>query len=475
MLMKSNFYLFTKWHGISGIFFWGLAAIFFGGILPANMQAQCDGGAVINISGANTGTWTAPSSGGPFTISITAIGGGGGNSEGPNQGGGGAEMIGEFVVQNSQVIFAISGGAGVSSTLFAGGGGGGSGVVNCGISGNCAAGTLLILAAGGNGGEFDGDGLGGAVTTGNGASGGGGGGNGGGGGGGLNAGGVSGTGSNFGTGGGQVLFTGLTAGGNGAGAVGGPDGGNGMGGGGGGGASNNTGSGGGAGHTGAAGGNGAAAQSFNSGTNKQNTPGVAGAGPSDGSVTVICLGALPVTLTDFKALIHTEGVRLYWSTATEKDNLGYDIERSGDNRNWTTLGFVPGNGTSTSPNTYDFMDRNPLAGVNYYRLKQMDTDGKYEYSPMVIADVSANALSFEVYPNPSATGALTFRTVSQINGEALLEIYDWVGYKVYKEQIQLFQGTMAYPVSITTYPKGAYTARLEMPDGTVHFRKIVLQ
>ncbi|MBK8194640.1 MAG: T9SS type A sorting domain-containing protein [Lewinellaceae bacterium] len=384
-------------------------------------------------------------------------------------------MIGEFVVQNSQVIFAISGGAGVSSGVFAGGGGGASGVVNCGISGNCAAGTLLIMAAGGNGGEEQGDGLGGAVTTGLGASGTGGGGNGGGGGGGLNGAGLPGTGSDFGTGGGQAIFVGVTAGGNGAGAVGGPAGGNGMGGGGGGGSSNNTGSGGGAGHTGAAGGNGAAAQSYNIGTNKQNTPGAAGAGPSDGSVTVICLGALPVKLTDFKALIHSEGVRLFWSTATEKDNLGYDIERSGDNRNWTTLGFVPGNGTSASPNTYDFMDRDPLAGVNYYRLKQMDTDGKYEYSPMVIADVRANALSFEVYPNPSTTGALTFRTVSQIDGEALLEMFDWVGYKVYKEQIQLFQGTMAYPVSMATYPKGTYTARLEMPDGTVHFRKIVLQ
>ena len=52
MLMKSNFYLFTEWPGISRTFVWGLATILAGGILPAKMQAQCDGGAVINISGA---------------------------------------------------------------------------------------------------------------------------------------------------------------------------------------------------------------------------------------------------------------------------------------------------------------------------------------------------------------------------------------------------------------------------------------
>ncbi|MBK8194639.1 MAG: hypothetical protein IPK76_16015 [Lewinellaceae bacterium] len=83
--MKSNFYLFTEWPGISRTFVWGLATILAGGILPAKMQAQCDGGAVINISGAGTGTWTAPSSGGPFTISITALGAGGGDSENNNQ------------------------------------------------------------------------------------------------------------------------------------------------------------------------------------------------------------------------------------------------------------------------------------------------------------------------------------------------------------------------------------------------------
>ena len=445
----------------------------------AGLRAQCTGEIVINISGASTASWTAPESGGPFLVEVFATGGGGGNGEaatGQNQGGGGATAIGTFTVQNGETIFAICGGAGLSSTSFAGGGGGGTGVVNCGNPSNCATGTILIIAAGGNGAEFQGDGLGASsASDGNGNSGAGGGGNGGGGGGALNAGGGDGTGADFGTGGGQVFKSGLSAGGDGAGAIGDPDGGAGMGGGGGGGGSNNSGSGGGGGHTGAPAGNTLPAKSFNSGDDQANADGFDGTGPSEGSLTVLCLGVLPVQLINFKALVQQNRIKLLWNTASEKDNFGYDVERSADNRNWTVLGFVPGNGTTSDLHEYSFIDESPLAGVNYYRLKQTDFDGKFEYSPLVVADVRAAGLQFDIFPVPSSTGELSVRTVSRISGNALLEVYDWMGLKVYKESLQMLEGTMIYPVSMATFPKGAYTARLEMPDGAVYFRKILLQ
>lgn len=249
-----------------------------------------------------------------------------------------------------------------------------------------------------------------------------------------------------------------------------------MAGGGGGGVSGSSGSGGGGGHTGAPGGNSSSATSFNSGSSQVNTAGAAGVGSVTGSVTILCLASLPVELINFKALIRdNQTVDLLWSTASEKNNLGYDVERSADNQNWKTLGFVPGNGTTTEHHEYVFTDEKPFSGVNYYRLKQQDYDGKSEYSPIVVADVRMNGLDFDIFPNPSTGGALNVRTVSKVEGEALLEIYDWVGYKVYKETVQLLKGTMVYPVSMATFPKGSYTARLELPDGNVLFRKIVLQ
>lgn len=464
----------------------------------APMQAQCNNNTVITLTGPGTAEWTAPSTGGPFEVTISATGAAGGayiQANPDRTGGTGATMSGTFVVQNGEKLFAIAGGGGFHSQLEGGGGGGGSGVVNCGTS-NCAGGTILIIAAGGNGGQLNGPnggfGLGGSAAINGDEQGGDNGGDsdGGGGGGGLQ---TPGQGApSGGGGGGKVSKTGLAAGGQGSfnPLSGDNDGGAGMGGGGGGGdgATTDNAAGGGGGHTGGDGGNLSAASSFNSGNDQANQDGTAGGGsPGDpdtppstpsnpGTVTVVCLQALPVKLIDFKAVIQKNGdVALLWSTATEKDNQGYDVERSGDNRHWITLGFVPGNGTTAEHRDYTFTDQAPLAGVNYYRLKQTDFDGKYEYSPLVVADVRAQQLQFDVFPNPSADGNLSVRTVSRQEGDALLELFDWAGYKVFKENIRLYEGTTVWPVSLATFPKGTYTARIEMPDGTAQFKKVVLQ
>ncbi len=455
----------------------------------AYIHAQCNNTTVVNITGPATTTWTAPNSGGPFSVTITARGGDGGNITNifHNSGGQGATMSGTFVVQNGETLRAIAGDFGKNATLEGAGAGGGSGTVNCGTggAGNCNNGTILIIAAGGNGGdEFIG--LGGSSATDGDGDGGLTGGNPahpndwGGGGGGINGSGQS-SGSG-GTGGGQVILTGLAAGGPGSGNQVPNNGGAGMGGGGGGG---DYGGGGGGGHTGANGGNDntARSKSFNSGEDQNNADGADGfnftgsSAPAAvaGNVTIVCLGSLPVELINFKAVIRDEAVHIVWSTASEKDNFGYDLERSPDGSNWKSLGFVPGYGTTTRRNDYSFVDEYPLPGVNYYRLKQADTDGAFEYSPMVVADVRSNGRqSFDIYPNPSSDGLLCIRTISRQDGEALLEMYDRAGYKVYKESFQILQGTMSYPVSLATFPAGAYTARLEMPDGQVQFKKILL-
>lgn len=397
-------------------------------------------------------------------------------------------MSGTFLVQNGHTIRAIAGDFGKNATLEGAGGGGASGAVDCGSNGpsGCANGTIMIVAAGGGGGdEFPG--LGGSSNVGSGEGGAKGGNpdhpsDWGGGGGGENS---DGDGfpppsTNGGEGGKKISLTGLAAGGAGSGNQVPNNGGSGMGGGGGGG---DYGAGGGGGHTGGDGGNGAPAGSFNSGDEQANADGTdgyvfpAGSPPAgiSGTVTVICLAALPVELVNFVALLPKNGgVQLLWETASEKNNRGFDVERSADGRSWTSLDFVSGHGTTALPHKYSFFDEHPLEGVNYYRLKQWDTDGRFEFTPIVIADVRANSQHFDVFPNPSADGNITFRLVSRQEGNGLLEIYDWAGYKVYKEALQLPEGTLAWPVDLATFPRGTYTSRLELADGTVLFQKIVL-
>ena len=118
------------------------------------LRGQCPADITVTAASAlgATGTWTAPASGGPWLVEITATGGGGGGNAGTvsNTGGSGAVITARYVIQNGQTLFAIAGGPGVAGTGDnGGGGGGGSGVVNCGNPSNCATGTILLLAAGG--------------------------------------------------------------------------------------------------------------------------------------------------------------------------------------------------------------------------------------------------------------------------------------------------------------------------------------
>ncbi|GAB6283406.1 MAG: hypothetical protein STSR0008_21720 [Ignavibacterium sp.] len=98
---------------------------------------------------------------------------------------------------------------------------------------------------------------------------------------------------------------------------------------------------------------------------------------------------LPVELTSFTSNILSSGVELKWQTATEVNNYGFDVERSTDKQNWTNLGFVAGNGNSNSPKDYSYVDediKNQVNGKYYYHLKQIDTDGSYEYSETIEVD-----------------------------------------------------------------------------------------
>lgn len=116
---------------------------------------------------------------------------------------------------------------------------------------------------------------------------------------------------------------------------------------------------------------------------------------------------LPVELSLFSAQFDGEVINLKWRTETEVNNYGFDIERSvnpiANQKEWTTIGFVEGHGNSNSPKNYSFVDSD-LSGADiiYYRLKQINNDGTYEYSHEVeISFISPDKYSLgQNYPNP---------------------------------------------------------------------------
>ncbi|MGE5365165.1 MAG: T9SS type A sorting domain-containing protein [Bacteroidota bacterium] len=125
---------------------------------------------------------------------------------------------------------------------------------------------------------------------------------------------------------------------------------------------------------------------------------VAGRGIKAGSLVT-----LPVELSSFTGELKGSSVSLKWNTATEVNNHGFEIERQiAENSGWEKIGFVEGHGNSNSPLNYSFVDAGAPKGKLSYRLKQIDTDGKYEYSKTVeIANTVVEKFELaQNYPNP---------------------------------------------------------------------------
>jgi len=129
----------------------------------------------------------------------------------------------------------------------------------------------------------------------------------------------------------------------------------------------------------------------------------AGAKSSPVAYRIVTDAPLPVILFNFQAVKQNEGVLVKWSTAAERNSRGFEIERSSDNRNWKSIAFVKSkaiNGNSTELLEYGYSDFQPLNDISYYRLKQTDNDGKYEYSIVRQVSFAANG-NITFYPNPA--------------------------------------------------------------------------
>ncbi|MDR3666375.1 MAG: metallophosphoesterase [Ignavibacteriaceae bacterium] len=143
------------------------------------------------------------------------------------------------------------------------------------------------------------------------------------------------------------------------------------------------------------------------------------------SYTILPNDPMPVELTTFTALVNKSIIILNWRTATEVKNYGFDIERKSNNSDWGKVGFVQGNGNSNVPKNYSFIDKEVATGKYFYRLKQIDIDGKYEYSKFVEANMGS-AQSFELnqnYPNPfNPSTIISYRLKEK--GFVNLKVYD---------------------------------------------------
>lgn len=150
--------------------------------------------------------------------------------------------------------------------------------------------------------------------------------------------------------------------------------------------------------------------------------------------------ALPVELLSFKATAQAQTVQLLWETALEINNDYFEVQRSVDGINFKKIGEVAGNGTTSELVKYELVDKLPIAGVAYYRLKQVDYNGMYEHSDAVSVEwINDGALAafveLELYPNPAPQGQAKLRVSGlQPQSAVTVKLIDMFG-KTYLQQV----------------------------------------
>lgn len=141
-------------------------------------------------------------------------------------------------------------------------------------------------------------------------------------------------------------------------------------------------------------------------------------------------GVLPVELLDFYATAKNSQVELRWETAMEINNSGFEIHHSLDGLHWEALGFVESQGTSTASTAYLFWHEKPAKGWNYYRLKQIDWNGEFEYSSIVSVNMpTEGAAGISLFPNP----ARDYITIELPKEDGQLKLFNALGQLIYQQ------------------------------------------
>lgn len=162
-------------------------------------------------------------------------------------------------------------------------------------------------------------------------------------------------------------------------------------------------------------------------------------------------GLLPIELLDFKANIHTDkSVLLNWQTASELRNEKFIIERSGNGVDFYAIGEVKGNGTTQEKQDYEFLDAKPKPGILYYRLRQVDYDGKYEIHKTISTEISVD--DFIIFPNPAREYiSLSFKNIELIPEK--IELMNYTGSLI---ESNMIKENGIYSFDIKHLPKGIY-------------------
>ncbi len=165
---------------------------------------------------------------------------------------------------------------------------------------------------------------------------------------------------------------------------------------------------------------------------------------------------LPIDLLSFDAVLKDNKVQLKWTTASEKNNDYFTVERSNDANSWESLAQIKGQGNSSTLHSYEYIDANPVKGTSYYRLKQTDFDGKFTYSETRV--VTNDRTGLRAYPNP-VSDILNIESNEDI---LELSIYDLPGKQ---QSIRYKKQNRTYQINMGELSRGVYYLKIRTTSG----------
>jgi hypothetical protein len=175
---------------------------------------------------------------------------------------------------------------------------------------------------------------------------------------------------------------------------------------------------------------------------------------------------LPVKLVQFTATRQGTAVRVAWSTASEQSSAYFVVQRSADGHTFADVQRVQAQGNTVIRHDYTALDATPLAGTSYYRLKQVDTDGTYAYSPVVAVRFEGEVAtpSLVAYPNPASSQGFQLLTTNLGTAGGTVRVFDNVG------RLVLTHTTAVNAVETSIQPthplaSGMYFVTWQTPDG----------
>jgi predicted esterase len=183
-------------------------------------------------------------------------------------------------------------------------------------------------------------------------------------------------------------------------------------------------------------------------------------------------GVLPVTLTYFKGKNLDQKNILSWATSDEIDNDRFEIQRSDDGINFSEVGRVAGKGNGNGITEYSFEDANAVKGVNYYRLKQVDKNGKFTLSAVITVTISNKGYTIEQYPNP-VQDVLTLRLEGNTYGNIQVSIADIQGRIVSRKTIRKEALVLKSELYIKQLQSGVYQLVIQFENGKKETRSFV--